>query len=230
MLSFFRIPKGVLKKLDYYRSRFYWQCEEHNKKYRLARWSIFCEPKSVGGLGITNLEVQNICLLSNRLFKLLNEDGTWQTLLRRKYLGNKTLAQVTKQPGDSHFWSGLMEMKDHFFERGKFVVQNGQQTRFWEDCRCGHKPLMKVYPTLYRIIRRKNQSVASVLGSRPLNVSFRRALVGDKLHLWLDLVSKVLNTTLTEGSDSFVRGLTKSMNFTVKSFYTDMMQEDKVDY
>jgi len=89
---------------------------------------------------------------------------------------------------------------------------------------------MKVYPTLYRIIRRKNQSVASVLGSRPLNVSFRRALVGDKLHLWLDLVSKVLNTTLTEGSDSFVRGLTKSMNFTVKSFYTDMMQEDKVDY
>jgi hypothetical protein len=24
MLSFFRIPKGILKKLDYYRSRFFW--------------------------------------------------------------------------------------------------------------------------------------------------------------------------------------------------------------
>jgi hypothetical protein len=39
MMSFFRIPKGVLEKLDYYRSRFFWQCDEH-KKYRLAKWSI----------------------------------------------------------------------------------------------------------------------------------------------------------------------------------------------
>jgi hypothetical protein len=31
MLSFFRIPKGVLEKLDYYRSRFFWQCDEHKK-------------------------------------------------------------------------------------------------------------------------------------------------------------------------------------------------------
>jgi hypothetical protein len=32
MLSFFWIPKGVLKKLDYYRSRFFWQCDDHKKK------------------------------------------------------------------------------------------------------------------------------------------------------------------------------------------------------
>jgi hypothetical protein len=32
MISFFEVPKGVLKKLDYYRSRFFWQCDEHNKK------------------------------------------------------------------------------------------------------------------------------------------------------------------------------------------------------
>jgi hypothetical protein len=37
MMLFFEIPKGVLKKFDYYRSRFFWQCDEHKKKYRLAR-------------------------------------------------------------------------------------------------------------------------------------------------------------------------------------------------
>ena len=105
----------------------------------------------------------------------MNEEGTWQTLLRRKYLGNKPLTQVTKQPGDSQFWSGLMEIKDQFFERGKFVVQNGLQTRFWEDWWIGNKPLKLQYPTLYRIVRKKNQTVASVLGASPLNVSFRRA-------------------------------------------------------
>jgi hypothetical protein len=49
MVSFFQIPKGVLEKLDYYMSRFFWQCDEHKKKYRLARWDIFNKPKSIGG-------------------------------------------------------------------------------------------------------------------------------------------------------------------------------------
>uniref|UniRef100_J3NES6 Reverse transcriptase domain-containing protein n=1 Tax=Oryza brachyantha TaxID=4533 RepID=J3NES6_ORYBR len=39
--------KSVLKKLDYYRSRFFWQCDEYKKKYRLARWSVLC-PKTIG--------------------------------------------------------------------------------------------------------------------------------------------------------------------------------------
>jgi hypothetical protein len=77
MMSFFKIPKGVLEKLDCYRSRFFWQCDEHKKTCRLARWSILCKPKSVGGLGIIDLEVQNKCLFSKWLFKLLNEDGLW---------------------------------------------------------------------------------------------------------------------------------------------------------
>jgi hypothetical protein len=37
MISFFRIPKGVREKLDYYRSRFFWQCDEHKNKYILAK-------------------------------------------------------------------------------------------------------------------------------------------------------------------------------------------------
>ena len=45
MVSSFRIPKGVLKKLDYFRSRFFWQSDGHKKKYRLARWGILCTPK-----------------------------------------------------------------------------------------------------------------------------------------------------------------------------------------
>jgi len=80
MMSFFRIPKGVLKKLDYYRSRFFWQGDGH-KKYRLVKWSILCKPKSEGGLGITHLETQNICLLIKWLFKIMNEEGLCQEIV-----------------------------------------------------------------------------------------------------------------------------------------------------
>jgi hypothetical protein len=97
MLSFFEIPKGILHKLDYYRSRFFWQGDDHKKKYRLVKWKIICRPKDQGGQGILDLEIQNKCLLSKWLYKLINEDGVWQQLLQNKYIGTKTITQVEKR-------------------------------------------------------------------------------------------------------------------------------------
>jgi hypothetical protein len=111
MLSFFEVLGGVLEKIYYFRSWFFWQGSDHKKKYRLAKWEILCQPNEVGGLGIQNIDVQNKCLLSKWLFKLLNEDGLWQTLLRKKTLGRYTLTKVTSKPGDSHFWAGLMKVR-----------------------------------------------------------------------------------------------------------------------
>jgi hypothetical protein len=45
MLSFYKVPKCVLHKLDFYRSRFFWQGDNHKKKYKLAKWRIICRPK-----------------------------------------------------------------------------------------------------------------------------------------------------------------------------------------
>jgi hypothetical protein len=64
MLSFFEIPKGVQKRLDFYRSIFFWQSKENKKKYRLTRWNIICRPRDQGGLGIEVLELKNKCLLA----------------------------------------------------------------------------------------------------------------------------------------------------------------------
>jgi hypothetical protein len=88
---------------------------QREKKYRLIKWSIVCSPKDQGGLGVHDLEVKNSALLGKWLFKLLTEDGIWQTILRRKYIGSKTLSQVVWKPGDSHFWAGLMATKNVFF-------------------------------------------------------------------------------------------------------------------
>ena len=84
----------------------------------------------MGGLGILDLEVQNKCLLSKWLFKLFNEDGLWQEVLKKKYVKGKCLSQIEKRLGDSHFWSGLMEVKELLLQHGRFRVQSGHQTRF----------------------------------------------------------------------------------------------------
>jgi hypothetical protein len=180
MLSFFEVPKEVLHKLDFYRSKFFWQGDNHKKKYRLAKWGIICRPKDQGGLGVLNLELQNKCLLSKWIFTLINSDGAWQQLIRNTYLGSKTLTQVMKKPGDSQFWCGLMNVKDDFLSMGSFTLQNGKVVIFWEDIWLGSTALKVQYPNLYNIVRR-NAMVAEIFNSRLFNVSFRRNLVTKNL-------------------------------------------------
>lgn len=155
----------------------------------LAKWDIICTPKYQGGLGIENLEVKNICLLSKWLYKLsLETDAMWAQILCNKYLQSKTLSQVTVRPADSPFWKGLVRVKASFFNRTKFVVGNGTSTRFWEDTCLGETPLAILYSSLYSIVQRIDAYVATVLQSNPLNIQFMRMLVGQRWELWLHLM------------------------------------------
>jgi hypothetical protein len=43
-----------------------------------------CAEKNNGGLGIKNLRVLNISLLSKWWWRLKNENGTWQEIIKKK--------------------------------------------------------------------------------------------------------------------------------------------------
>jgi len=133
MMFCFEIPKGVLKNLDHFRSRFFWQGSTDRHKYRLARWDIICHPKDQRGLGILDLQLQNKCLLAKWLVNLLNTEGIWQSLLTNKYLSSKSLTQVAAKSNDSHSWRGLMHIKDEVLAKGSFDIKDETNTRFWED-------------------------------------------------------------------------------------------------
>jgi hypothetical protein len=60
-----------------------------------------------------------------------------------------------------------------------------------------------------------------VLSTTPLNVSFRRALVGDNLAKWLELVGDVLWVNLNDHKDSFF--WTSNKTFSVKNMYNDIV-------
>ncbi|WVZ61936.1 LOW QUALITY PROTEIN: hypothetical protein U9M48_011741 [Paspalum notatum var. saurae] len=190
MLSFFAIPKGVLRKLEYFRSRFFWQNDQHKKKYHLIKWDQIRQPKEQG----------NKCLLSKWLFKIANEEGIWQNLLRNKYLKSKPFGGGIKRPRVSHFWAGLMDVKQDFLSLGSFSVGDGS---VWEDTWCDNQPLKLLYPSLFNIVRKKEATVAEVMSSIPLNVSFRRGLYGERLHAWNELVGRVMSFKLSERRDVF---------------------------
>ncbi|WVZ62664.1 hypothetical protein U9M48_012381 [Paspalum notatum var. saurae] len=199
------------------------QNDQHKKKYHLIKWDQVWQPKQQGGLGIIDLQVQNKCLLSKWLFKLANEDGIWQRLLRNKYLKSKPFGSGSKKPGISHFWAGLMEVKHLFLGLGSFLVGNGSQVHFWEDTWCGSQPLKFIYPSLFNIVRNKSATVADVMSSVPLNVSFRRGLVGERLRAWHELVGVVMRVPMRGGRDVFKWSLNKIGVFTVNSMYKHLV-------
>ena len=193
MMSFFAIPKGVVKKLDYFRSRFFWQSDEQKRKYRLAKWGILCQPKNQGALRIHNLDIKNTALLSKWLFKLLTTKGTWQQMLHKKYLGSWPLSQVQWKNGDLHFQASLMKVKRDFLRFGTFIIQDGSQVRFQEDRWLGQSTLRQQYPCLYNIARHKQVTVTEVLSTSPPILCWQRDLIGHKLVPWNNLLPSITN-------------------------------------
>lgn len=74
-----------------------------------------------------------------------------------------------------------MKVKDDFMRLSKFNLGDGSQFRFWEDAWHDNTSFKDQYPGLYNIVRKKSATVAKFLGSQPLDVSFRRSLVGNNL-------------------------------------------------
>ena len=72
-------------------------------------------------------------------------------------------------------------------------------------------------------MRKKQATVADVFSSNPLNVSFRRTLVGNKLVEWRSLVAQLAHTSLYEGTDQFVWSSNKNGSFIVKSMYRHLI-------
>ena len=87
---------------------------------------------------------------------------------------------------------------------------------------------MRKFPDLYRIIRRIGVSVASVLSLTPLNISFRRGIVGERLKEWLKLVSLVLPVNLNNDKDIFIWQIRKNGVFTTQWLYREIMKREKI--
>ena len=96
-----------------------------------------------------------------------------------------------------------MRIKELALSCGSFMIKDGTQIRFWEDTWVGQTPFKYQFPTIFNIAHDPHASVASVMSDENFNISFRRALVDDKLREWMDLLSKINNVTLEQGRDMF---------------------------
>jgi hypothetical protein len=144
-------------------------------------------------------------LLSKWLYKLLTTDGMWQQLIHNKYLNSKLISQAFWKPSDSHFWPGLMKVKQDFLHFGSFTIKNGSQIRFREDIWLGTNSLRGQYPCLFYIARHKQITVADVFSTSPLDLPWHRDLIGPKLmsKIPLPLFPRLASIALSDEQDEF---------------------------
>ena len=112
-----------------------------------------------------------------------------------------------------------MKIKDEMLTCGSFQVNDGTQTRFWEDTWVGQTPFKYQFPSIFNIAHDPHASVASVMSDENYNISFRRALVDDKLREWMELLSKINNVTLDQGRGMFRWDLNTNGIFSVRLMY-----------
>jgi hypothetical protein len=140
-------------------------------------------------------------------------------LLKKKYLGDSTLRQVNYRNGDSHFWQGLLEGKSLFLSCCKFQIGDGRSVSFWEDNWLGDFTISASFPRLFAISLEPSITVRKAFDNGLDNMRFRRAIIGVRKELWINLKKLCVNVSFSNEQDGLYWLLTDSGQFTTKSFY-----------
>jgi hypothetical protein len=81
-----KIPILVWKKIRRIQREFLWGGRRGHKKVNWIKWDIVCLPKNKGGLGVRDVRVVNISLLTKWRWRLLYDDNmVWKEVLKSKY-------------------------------------------------------------------------------------------------------------------------------------------------
>jgi hypothetical protein len=85
-LSFLKMPVGVWKKVVKIQRQFLWGGVRGGNKICWIKWSVVCKDKCQGGLGVRDVRLVNISLLSKWRWRLLQPGmPLWKEVIVAKY-------------------------------------------------------------------------------------------------------------------------------------------------
>ncbi|GAU24019.1 hypothetical protein TSUD_328220 [Trifolium subterraneum] len=184
--KFLGIPVGanpasccLLKSIEKIQRNFLWGGVAEERKVCWVKWNQICLPKEKGGLGVKNLELFNLALLSKWKWRFLNHDNAiWADLLRYRYghLPSLLLSglDITPIAHSSLWWRDIIcpgrGMSDSWFKSNiSCRVGNGNNIGFWPFKWYGNQAFCDLFPDLYAKEVIKNVMVSECLrGTGPV--------------------------------------------------------------
>lgn len=144
-LSFFRVPKGVVREAKRIMRTFLWGGVEEDHKISWVKWEHVCQPKLEGGLGIKDWEAFNKALWVKWRCKLLGEGkDLCSKVIWACYDIRISGGELNATKRDSIWWRDLFNLCFEsdaglcWFDEGiRKKLGNGHLTLFWKDVWCG---------------------------------------------------------------------------------------------
>ncbi|CAJ2678610.1 unnamed protein product [Trifolium pratense] len=154
---------------------FLWGGGLEDKKLCWVKWDQVCRAKEQGGLGVKNLELFNIALLSKWKWRaIIEKDAIWADLLNFRYgcLPAIFLSREASLYGSkaSLWWRDVFSvgesiMPGWFRSNTRCIVGNGAEISFWNAQWHGDLSLGELFPNLFAKELRQNSLIADRLSS-----------------------------------------------------------------
>ena len=168
----------------------------------------------------------NVSLLCKWWWKLENEDGLWQSIVKAKYMSNNQLiGSVKHRVDDSPIWSDLLKIRPVYLKGRSTKVRNGRSTLFWEEPWLKSKPLCVLYPVLYDLCTDKGISVHQFI-LKHAQLHFSRWLPVTLFGPWVSLIDEVYSYPFENEEDKISWKMHKSGGFSTRSVYDLMTSGD----
>ncbi|KAA3487438.1 RNA-directed DNA polymerase (Reverse transcriptase) [Gossypium australe] len=100
----------------------------------LVGWDSICQPRSRGGLGLRQLNDQNMSFLMKIGFGLLSKNSALRVrVLRDKYGWKEQIPDSIKRNQCSHLWRALSKIWPTLREHLTWAIGDGTRVRCWKD-------------------------------------------------------------------------------------------------
>ncbi|KAJ3691252.1 hypothetical protein LUZ61_020416 [Rhynchospora tenuis] len=143
-MSVFKLPVWLVKSIDKVRRRFIWGMNaQGNQRIPLISWQNVCLPKVVGGLGLCDLQLQNLALLLRWFWRLYDAPASlWSSVSRLLYSPvHGANSPINWNSAGSFFWKDIRSLRFYFQISAATVLGDGTKTSFWFD-NWGGEPLV----------------------------------------------------------------------------------------
>ncbi|GJS15889.1 hypothetical protein Tco_0410361 [Tanacetum coccineum] len=180
-LLIFKVPMGVLKKLESIRMNFFNGRDGFARKSSWFNWNKALASKKNGGIGVSSFFAINRALLFKWVWRFFSDGSSlWSTFIKALF-GFHGAIGLTVKPNRRSIWSDILQAVNSLKDKGidflQFIrkkIGNGVNTSFWADSWIGSIPFKEKFPRLYALEESKSISVADKLGLSSLYLSFRR--------------------------------------------------------
>lgn len=114
-MTCFRLPQWVTKRIDALRRGFLWGKNQGTSKgLSLMNWDSVCMPKEYGGMGLLDIDMQNISLLLRWWWRPNTELTAMWTIVIMQIKVTRVRGVNRWNSGGSFFWKGMLKILPWF--------------------------------------------------------------------------------------------------------------------